>query len=146
MRKMWPWQRTVAGVLALLVFGAHATVRYWLPLVLRPLFGEVPDLAQAPPAMIVLVGGYVVLSFLGGRQIAHWMGDGQSARDRARWAEEQEARRRLWAMEQQVREEHLSEEERVRRQQDREREAAIRREARRRLGLPEEEPHENRPL
>jgi hypothetical protein len=146
MRQAWPWQWTVAGVVALVMFGAHATVRSWLPGVLRPLFGEVPDLAQAPPAMIGLVAGYLVLSWLGGTQIAKWMGDGQSARDHARWAEEAAIRRRLWAMEQQIREEQLSEAERARRQQDREREAAIRREARQRLGLPEEEAHEDRLL
>jgi hypothetical protein len=133
MRQAWPWQWTAAGGLALVVFGAHATVRYWLPGVLRHLLGEVPDPAQAPPAMLVLVGGYLVLSWLGGTQIANWIGDGQSARDQARWAQEQDARRRLWAMVQQIREE------RVRRQQYREQQAAIRREARRRLGLPEDE-------
>ena len=46
-------------------------------------------------------------------------------------------------MEQQIREEQLSEAERARRQHSREHEAAFRREARRRLGLPEEEPHEH---
>jgi hypothetical protein len=146
MRQAWPWQWTMAAVLALVVFGAHATVRSWLPGVLRPLCGEVPDLAQAPPILTLLLAGYVVLSVIGGLLIGVGITDGQSARDRARWAEEQEARRRLWAMEQQVREEHLSEEERARRQQDREREAAIRREARRRLGLPEEDLDENRLL
>jgi hypothetical protein len=138
-RKVWPWQWTVAGVLALLVFGAHVTVRYWLPGVMTRLFGEVPDLAQAPSAMIVLVGGYVVLSWLGGTQIARWIGDGQCAREQARWAQEEAMRRRLWAMEQQVREEQLSEGERERQRRYRQQQAEIRREARRRLGLPEEE-------
>jgi hypothetical protein len=146
MRKAWPWQWTMAGVLVLLVFGAHATVRYWLPVVLRHFFGEVPDLAQAPPALMLLLAGYVVLSVIGGLLIGVGITDGQSARDQARWAEAAEARRRLWAMEQQIREEQLSEAERARRQQDREQEAAIRREARRRLGLPEEEADENRVL
>jgi hypothetical protein len=143
MRQAWPWHWSMAGVLALVVFGAHATVRYWLPVVLRYLCGEVPDLAQAPPAMILIVGGYLVLSWLGGTQIARWMGDGQSTRDQARWAQEQDARRRLWAMEQQIREEQLSAAERARRQQDREREAAIRREAHKRLGLPTEVSNED---
>ena len=95
MRKAWPWQWTMAGVLALLVFGTHATAHIWLPGVMRRLFGEVPDLAQAPPAMITLLAGYVVLSFIGGTLIAVCIGDGQFAPDRARWAQEADARRQL---------------------------------------------------
>jgi hypothetical protein len=143
MRMRWPWPWTTAGAVALVVFGAHAAVCYRLPGVLRHLCGEVPDLTQAPPAVIGLVGGYVVLSFLGGTLIAHRIGDGQSARDQARWAEEAEMRRRRWAMEQQVREEQLSEAERVRQRHYRQQQGEIRREAQRRLGLPEEETHEN---
>jgi hypothetical protein len=139
MRKAWPWQWTMAGVLVLLVFGMHASLRFWLPGVLTYLFGEVPDLAHAPPAMITLLVGYVLLSVIGGVLIAACIRDGQFARDQARWAQEAEMRRRLWAMEQQIREERLSEEERERQRRYRAQQAEITHEARRRLGLPEEE-------
>jgi hypothetical protein len=125
-------------VLALVVFGMHASVRFWLPGVLGRLFGEVPELAQAPPAMIMLLGGYVLLSFIGGVCIAGCIGEGQLARDRARWAREAEVCRQLWELEQQIREEGLPDEERRWHAQYRQRQAAIQREARRRLGLPEE--------
>ena len=49
-------------------------------------------------------------------------------------------------MEQQIREEHLSEAERARQRRYWQQQAEITREARRRLGLPEEEAHENRLL
>jgi uncharacterized SAM-binding protein YcdF (DUF218 family) len=143
MRKTWPWQWTMAGVLVLLVFGTHASAHIWLPGVMRRLFGEVPDLAQAPPALILLLGGYVVLSWIGGVLIAASIRDGRFARDQAGWAQEEEVRRRLWAMEQQIREEQLSEEERARQRRSRAQQAEITREARRRLGLPEEKAHEN---
>ena len=55
--------------------------------------GEVPDLAQAPSAMLMIVGGYLVLSWISGTQIAHWIGDGQSVRERARGAQDAETRR-----------------------------------------------------
>jgi hypothetical protein len=114
MRKAWPWQWSMAGGLVLLVFGTHASAHLWLPGVLTYLFGEVPDLAHAPPAMIPLLGSYVVLSWIGGVLIAASIGDGRFARDQARWAQEAEERRRLRAMEQQIREEQRSEEERAR--------------------------------
>jgi hypothetical protein len=130
----------MAGLLALLVFGMHASLRLWLPGLFVRLFGEVPDLAQAPPAMIMLLGGYVLLSFIGGVFIADRISEGQLALWRARWAHEEKVRQRLWVMEQQIREEQLPAAERQRLQESRARDAAITAEARRRLGLPEEEP------
>jgi len=148
MRERWPWQWSMAGLLALLVFGMHASLGWWLPGLFMRLFGEVPDLAQAPPAMIMLLGGYVLLSFIGGILIANRVSEGQLARWRARWAYEAEVRRRQWApqeqlreMEEQIRLERLPEREREWHRQYQERQREIQREARRRLGLPEEEPH-----
>jgi hypothetical protein len=145
MRERWPWQWSMAGLLALLVFGMHASLRFWLPGLFVRLFGEVPDLAQAPPAMIMLLGGYVLLSFISGVLIADRVSEGQLARWRARWAHEEAERRRQWAlqeqfraMERQIREEQLPEQEREWHRQYQERQVEIRREARRRLGLPEE--------
>jgi hypothetical protein len=66
MMNAWPWQWSMAGLLAVLVFGMHASLRFWFPGILMRLFGEVPDLAQAPPAMIMLLVGYVLLSLIGG--------------------------------------------------------------------------------
>jgi hypothetical protein len=110
------------------------------------LFGDVPDLAQAPLAMILLLGGSVLRSFVGGILIADRVSEGQLARWRARWAHDEEMRRRQWArqeqlraMEQQIREEQMSDEERAWHRQYRAYQRAIAREARRRLGLPEEE-------
>jgi hypothetical protein len=139
MRERWPWQWSMAGLLAVLVFGTHASLRFWLPGLFVRLFGEVPNLAQAPPAMIMLLGGYVGLSFIGGVLIADRVSAGQLARDQARWAHEEEVRWRLWAMERQVREEHMPAAERHRLQESRASDAAITAEARRRLGLPDEE-------
>ena len=138
MRERWPWQWSLAGLLALLVFGMHASLRFWLPGLFVRLLGEVPDLVQAPPAMIMLLGGYVLLSFIGGVLIADRVSEGQLARSRARWAYEAAVRQRLWAMEQHIREEQMPPAQRQRLQASRTRDAAIAAEARRRLGLPEE--------
>jgi hypothetical protein len=138
----------MAGLLALLVFGMHASLRFWLPGLCIRLFGEVPDLAHAPPAMVMFLIGYVVFALIGGGLIAICINEGQHARWRARWAHEEEVRRHQWAlreqlreMERQIREDQLPEQEREWHRQYRAREAEIKREARRRLGLPEEERH-----
>jgi hypothetical protein len=71
--------------------------------------------------------------------VARLFGAGVDARDRARWARAEEARRQLREMEEAIREEQLSDDEREWRRQYRARQAEITREARRRLGLPDEE-------
>jgi hypothetical protein len=126
MMNAWPWQWSMAGLLAVLVFGMHASLRFWFPGILMRLFGEVPDLAQAPPAMIMLLVGYVLLSLIGGVLIAACISDGQHARWQARWAAEQEAQRQLAAMERQVREEQMPAAERQRLQESRAREGRSR--------------------
>jgi hypothetical protein len=126
MRRSWPWQWSVAGLLALLVFGMHASMRFWLPAVLQALCGEVPDLTdEVPPAVLLVLIGYLGLSVIGGLLIGGCISEGQWACDQARWAHEEETRRRLWAMEQQIREEQLPEEQRRRQQTYRAWEAAI---------------------
>jgi hypothetical protein len=48
--KPWPRTWTWAIVLALGLFGAHATSRWWLPALMQRLFGQVPDtFAEIPP-------------------------------------------------------------------------------------------------
>jgi hypothetical protein len=142
MRRRWPWQWSLAGLLALLVFGMHASVRFWLPAMLKALFGEVPDLmGEVPPAVLLVLIAYLGLSVIGGLLIGGYISEGQWARDRARWTQEEETRRRLRAMEQQIREEQLPEDQRRWHEAYRAREAAITAEARQRLGLPPEDVH-----
>jgi hypothetical protein len=77
MRERWPWQWSMAGLLAVPVFGTQASSRVWLPGLCVRLFGEVPDLAQAPPAMILLFEAYVLLALIGGALIGVCISGGQ---------------------------------------------------------------------
>jgi hypothetical protein len=137
--KPWPRTWTRAIVLALGLFGAHATSRWWLPALMQRLFGQVPDtFAEIPPLMGALLVVWVIVSAVGGMVIGRLITEGSSVCDRRRWQQEQAQRRQLWDMEQQIREESMSEEWRQWHQQYRQRQAEITREARRRLGLAEE--------
>jgi len=94
MRKTWPWQWSKAGVLALLLFGPQASAH------VAPRRAEAPlrrgaDLAHAPPAMIMLLAGYVVLSVIDGVLIAACIWDGRFAPHQAHWAQEEVRRGRL---------------------------------------------------
>jgi hypothetical protein len=79
--RAWPW----AIVLAVGVFGAHATTWWWMPALAQALFGDIPTPADAPPLLVVLLGVYIVLSLAGGVGLAILIGDGLSARDQHRW-------------------------------------------------------------
>jgi len=130
--KPWPRPWTWAIALAVLLFGGHATVRWWGAALVRVLFGDIPTPADAPPLAWVLLAGWLILSFAGGQVLGSLRGEGSRVRDR-RWAHEQAAREWQWALERKLREECLP---------DRQREAIRerrRREVRRRLGLPEED-------
>jgi hypothetical protein len=142
----WPRAWTWAIALAMVLFGAHATTRWWLPALAQALCGDIPTPADAPPLAWAFLAGWIVLSLVGGSAIGSLVGEGRSVRDRHRWAHEQAERERQWALqrqlrelEQQIREERLPEEEREAIRERRRRDAEIRREARRRLGLPEED-------
>jgi hypothetical protein len=144
--KPWPRPWTWAIALSVLLFGGHATVRWWFPALAQALFGDIPTPADAPPFVWALLAGWLILSFAGGQVLGSLIGEGSSVRDRHRWAHEQAERERQWALqrqlrelERQIREERLPEEEREAIRERRRRDTEIRREARRRLGLPEED-------
>jgi hypothetical protein len=85
----WTW--TI--VLALLLFGAHATIRWWGTALVHVLFGDIPTLADAPPLVWALLAGWLVLSFAGGQVLGSLVGEGSSVRDRHRWEHEQAERK-----------------------------------------------------
>ena len=124
--RSWTW----AIALAVLLFGGHATVRWWFPALAQALFGGIPTPADAPPLVWALLAGWFILSFVGGRVLGSLIGEGSSVRDRHRWVHEQAERERQWALLRQLRE--LERQIREERLPDGEREAI--RERRRRAG------------
>jgi hypothetical protein len=44
-------------VLTVLLFGAHATIRWWGAALVWVLFGDIPALADAPPLVWELIAG-----------------------------------------------------------------------------------------
>lgn len=83
-----PWSRTWtwAIMLALGLFSAHATSRWWLPALMQRLFGQVPDtFAEIPPLMGALLVVWVIVSAVGGMVIGLLITEGSSVRDRRRW-------------------------------------------------------------
>jgi len=117
--KPWPRPWTWAIVLAVLLFGAHATMRWWGPALVQVLFGDIPTPADAPPLVWALLGCWFILSFAGGKVIGSLIGDGSSVRERHRWQQEQAKRRaqwalqrQLWEMERHIREAAMSDEDR----------------------------------
>lgn len=165
----WPRAWTWAIVLAVGVFGAHATTWWWMPALARALVGDIPTPAGAPPLLWALVAGYIILSFAGGQALASLCAEGSLVRDRHRWQREQAERERQRAQEredwqrlQEIRDqlwlESLPEPDRdrilTRRREERERQqraqailAAERRATRDgEAGHPQENPNENRLL
>jgi hypothetical protein len=138
-RKPWPRAWTRALVLAVGLFGAHATSRRWLPALMRRLFGQVPDTfaETSPPTGAPLVV-WVVVPAVGGTVIGRLVTEGRSVRDRHRWQRERTQRRQRWGRERQIREERTSEAWRQWHQRYRQRQAEITPEARRRSGPAEE--------
>jgi hypothetical protein len=65
---------------AVLLFGAHATMRWWGQVLVQVLFGGVRTPADAPPFLWALLGCWVILSFAGGKMIGSLIGDGSSVR------------------------------------------------------------------
>jgi len=65
----WPRPWTWAIVLAVLLFGAHATIRWWGQALVQVLFGDIPTPADAPPLVWALLGCWFILSFTGGKVI-----------------------------------------------------------------------------
>jgi hypothetical protein len=98
-RPPWPHAWTWASVLAVGIFGAHATTRWWMPALAQALFGEIPTPADAPPLVWVFLAGYLILSLAGGRAIASLDTEGRLVRDRQRWQHEEAERRRRWEAE-----------------------------------------------
>ena len=106
-------------MLAVLLFGAHATMRWWGQALVQVLFGDIPTPADAPPLAWALLGCWFLLSFAGERVIGSLSGDGSSVRERHRWQQEQAERRaqwalqrQLWEMERHIREAAMSDEDR----------------------------------
>jgi hypothetical protein len=126
-------------VLAVLLFGAHATIRWWGTALVQVLWGDIPTLADAPPLVWALAVGWVVLSLAGGMVIGLLVIEGSGVRDRYRWQQEQTLQRQRRELEQQLREESLPDWQREVIRERRQREAEITGEARRRLALLEEE-------
>ena len=145
--KPWPRAWTWAIVLAVLLFGAHATMRWWGQALVQVLFGDIRTPTDAPPLVWALLGCWFILSFAGGKVIGSLIADGSSIRERHRWQQQQAERQAQWALQRQL----WKMERHIRREPCRtkiangnqsgidQREAEIRREARRRLGLAEEE-------
>jgi RecB family exonuclease len=95
----WPRAWTCAIVLAVGVFGAHATTWWWMPALAQALFGEIPTPADAPPLVWALLAGYLILSLAGGRALASLETEGRLVRDRHRWQHEEATRERQRAQE-----------------------------------------------
>jgi hypothetical protein len=76
-------------VLAVLLFCAHATMRWWGQALVQVLFGHVPTSADALPLAWALLGCWFLLSFAGERVIGSPIDDGSSVRERHRWQIEQ---------------------------------------------------------
>jgi hypothetical protein len=66
-RTSWPRAWTWAIVLVVLLFGAHATMRWRGPALLPRLLGNVPSPADVLPLVWALLVGWVVLLGPGGR-------------------------------------------------------------------------------
>jgi hypothetical protein len=98
-RTPWPRAWTWAIVLAVGLFGAHATTRWWMPALAQALFGNIPTPADAPPLVWALLAGYLILSLAGGLTIASLCTEGSLVRDRHRWQHEEAERRRRWEAE-----------------------------------------------
>jgi hypothetical protein len=69
-RPPWPRDWTWAVMLAVGVFGAHATMPWWMPALAQALFGNIPTPADAPPLLWALLAGYLILSLAGGQALA----------------------------------------------------------------------------
>jgi hypothetical protein len=132
----WSAAAVLAGGVVLL----HMLAGAWMPWLFPELGKPTAEALPIGPWAMLFLLGYLALSMAGGAGVALLAGAGVDARDRARWAREEEVRRQLREMEEAIREEQLSDDERERRRQSRAREAAIAREARRRLGFPETGP------
>jgi hypothetical protein len=52
----WPRPWTWAIVPAMLLFGAHATMRWWGQALVQILFGDIPTPADTPPFLWALLG------------------------------------------------------------------------------------------
>jgi hypothetical protein len=63
--KPWPRPWTWAIVLAVLLFGAHATMRWWGQALVQALFGDIPTPADAPPLVWALLGCWFGLLYIG---------------------------------------------------------------------------------
>jgi hypothetical protein len=80
-------------MLAVGVFGAHATARWWMPALAQALFGDIPTPADAPPLLWALLAGYIIFSLAGGQALASLCSEGSLVRDRHRWQREEAERR-----------------------------------------------------
>jgi hypothetical protein len=139
LHKSWPRPWTWAIVLAVLHFGAHATMRWWFPALVQALFDDIPPTsADVLPLAWAILGCWVILSLAWGLVIGSLVAERSSVRDRYRWQHEQALQGQLRELEQQIWEESLPDSQREAIRELQQREAEIRREARRRLGLPEE--------
>jgi hypothetical protein len=63
--KPWPRPWTWAIVLAVLLFGAHAMMRWWGQTLVQILFGDIPTPANVPPLVWALLGCWFGLSYIG---------------------------------------------------------------------------------
>jgi hypothetical protein len=90
--KAWPRPWTWAIVLAVLLFGAHATIRWWGQALVQALFGDIPTPANAPPLVWALLECWFILPLVGGKAIGSLICDGSSVRERRRWQQQQAER------------------------------------------------------